>query len=143
MHWWVTSPELDSRAATRGDPGRTPEDFEGLLLESHPIISECEFKVLEMSQKCSYWKNSESVQAFCRFHGLRFITDVARCAYVEDDEVSALHQYRFASCCSMFMPRVCKCEVHQGLNDQDLSKLVQYPKRLAAAIVKWFASQHP
>ena len=98
------------------------KDFEGLLLKSHPIVSVCDLKILEMSQKCSYWRN-ESVQAFCRFHGLKFIVDVARCAYVGEQNLSALHRYRFVSNQSMFMP-----------------KLGEYPKALAVSIVKWFSS---
>ena len=115
------------------------KDFEGLLLKSHPIVSVCDLKVLEMSQKCAYWKN-ESVQAFCRFHGLKFIVDVARCAYVSEQNVSALHRYRFASSHSMFTPKSCSCESHMSLNSQELSKLGEYPKALAVSIVKWFSS---
>ena len=69
--------------------------------------------------------------------------DIARCAYVSEQDASALHRYRFASSCSMFMPRCCERESLMSLNSQELSKLGEYPKGLAVSIVKWFSTQKP
>ena len=117
------------------------EALERILGECHPILKICDVRVLEMSQRCSYWRE-ELVQSFCRFHGLESILDVARCAYVNDvEKAPALHRYRFACSMPMFQPKICHCESHMSLNDQHLSKLGEYPKDLAIDVVKWFITK--
>ena len=97
------------------------KEFEDLMIQIHQVLTVCQIRVLEMSQRCSYWKD-ESVQSFCRVHEMRFVQDIARCAYV-NEKVPALHQYRLVSSRSLFMPKECNCKNHMSLNDQHLGSL--------------------
>ena len=113
------------------------KEFFALMTACEPIVECGQIKCLELSKVCSYWSHN-SVQAYCRMWGLRYVCDVPRCSYDNEVTVTAKHLYRIASSIVMFAPRQCTCLKHMPLNSQSLEGLGKYPPAFVSDVVSWF-----
>ena len=113
------------------------KEFLDLMTACEPIMERGQIKCLELSKVCSYWSHN-SVQAYCRMWGLRYVCDVPRCSYDNEVTVTAKHLYRIASSIVTFAPRQCTCLKQMPLNSQSLEGLGKYPPAFVSDVVSWF-----
>ena len=115
------------------------ETFTEIMRAADPVVKAGGCRALELSKLCKYWRTEKVVEFMIR-HGLSFIHDVSRCAYVDvSKHVTARHDYRIAANKDLsYRMQTCQCERHAPLNDQTLENLAEYPEGLALRIVRNF-----
>ena len=70
------------------------ETFTEIMRAADPVVKAGGCRALELSKLCKYWRTEKVVEFMIR-HGLSFIHDVSRCAYVDvSKHVTARHDYR-------------------------------------------------
>ena len=94
-------------------------------------------RVLEFSKACSFW-TLKQVRDFLERFKLNCQVDVARCAFVDGDELRAKHEYRLHGNVEFQQDSIpqCQCERHLSLNNQNLRDLGEYPVKFSIWIAE-------
>lgn len=130
------------------EPGRRAEIVKRHFAVLVEILEHCEwiraaqFRALELSHFCSFWKE-EAVTSFLSRQELNEVQRVDRCPYAgAPAAVVARHSYRVAASHEGLFHKLktCACSEHTPLSRQSLDELGEYPYSLALVLARRMVS---
>ena len=113
------------------------EQMQQILDDCNKLMSLANIRVLEFSKACSFW-TLKQVRDFLERFKMNCQVDVARCAFVNGDELRAKHEYRLLGNIEFQQDVIpqCQCERHLSLNHQNLKDLGEYPVKFSIWIAE-------
>ena len=110
--------------------------FRKIVRCSSAVFATGEMRILGLSRHCNFWK-SHLVKCLLEKYDINQTSYFDRCAYQENDGSlgKARHTFRLQTNFSLVPKRVCECESHPSLSQQNLSALGPYPPKLTGEVV--------
>ena len=109
--------------------------FKKIVRCSCAVFALGDIRILELSRYCRFWK-SDLLRRFIEEYNINQTSYFDRCAYQESDGRlgKAKHTYRLQTNFSLITRKVCECESHASLSQQNLNELGSYPHKLTREV---------